>query len=474
MSPRSRPRLGAIVLAAGRSKRFRGTQAKVLHPLCGRSILEHVLQALREAHRSERLASVVVVVPPDKQVERAIGSVKFPFPVAFAVQKEPTGTGAATHIGLRKLGDVDDVIVLAGDVPLVAPESLVALIRGRRETQAAEALLTTVLEDGGPYGRILRSGGAITGIVEARDATPEQLSIREINTCILAFDRSALQRVLPRLRADNAQNERYLTDTVGELLASGDRITSVEGNPADVLGTNTRSEFATVSRLCRERILDELMDAGVTIIDPTNTYVDAGVSVGADTVLHPNTYLQGTTQIGSGCEIGPATQILDSRIADDVTVSFAKVVDSKIGPGCNVGPFASLRGGTVLRAGAKAGTFVEMKKADIGEGTKVPHLSYMGDATVGRGSNIGAGTITSNYDGKDKHQTKIGDEVFTGSDTIFVAPVRVGRGAYTGAGSVVNRDVAAGELVYGVPAKPAARSRKKKPSQKKNQKRKGS
>jgi bifunctional UDP-N-acetylglucosamine pyrophosphorylase/glucosamine-1-phosphate N-acetyltransferase len=464
--------VGAIVLAAGRSKRFRGTQPKVLHPLCGRSIIEHVLDALREVHRTERLSNVVVVVPPGKQVEAAVAELKLPYPVTFAAQREPTGTGAATQIGLKKLGAADDVLVLAGDVPLVRADSLVSLARGRRSDGAAASILTAVLADGGPYGRIVREGKSITGIVEARDATTEQLAIREINTCIMSFDRAALEGVLPKLRSDNAQKERYLTDAIGELIGAGQEVTTVEGAPTDVLGTNTRSEFALVARLCRDRIIDELMDAGVTVVDPSSIYVDAGVRVGADTILHPNTYLQGATTIGSGCEIGPATQVIDSTVGDDATITFAKVEGSKIGPRCNVGPFASLRAGTRLRAGAKAGTFVEMKKADVGEGSKVPHLSYMGDVVIGRDANIGAGTITSNYDGKDKHTTRIGDEVFTGSDTIFVAPVRVGRGAYTGAGSVVNRDVAPGELVFGVPAKPRGKKKKPKPKPKPKPRRK--
>ncbi len=471
MSPK-KPKLGAVVLAAGRSKRFKGTSPKVLHPLCGRPILEHVLAALTELHRAERLSSVVIVTPPGKEVERSVAAVtKLPFPVAFATQKDPTGTGAATRIGLRKLGDADDVLVVAGDVPLVRTESLIELVRSRRASDAAAVLLTAVLEDGGPYGRIVRNGNAVAQIVEARDATPEQLRIREINTSIMAFDRHALEVVLPKLRTNNAQGELYLTDTVGELIAGGSIVGSVEGASTDVLGTNTRSEFATVARLCRERIIGDLMDAGVTVIDPSSVYVDADVKVGPDTVLHPNTYLQGATTIGASCEIGPSTQVIDSTVGDGAVITFAKVAGSKVGPECSVGPFASLREGTRLRAGAKAGTFVEMKKADVGERSKVPHLSYMGDVTIGRDVNIGAGTITSNYDGKDKHRTTIGDEVFTGSDTVFIAPVRVGRGAYTGAGSVVNRNVPAGEVVYGVPARRQG-PRTKKPLKRKPKPRK--
>jgi bifunctional UDP-N-acetylglucosamine pyrophosphorylase/glucosamine-1-phosphate N-acetyltransferase len=281
-----------------------------------------------------------------------------------------------------------------------------------------------------------------------------------VNLCTYAFDRAALEKALPRVGSDNAQGERYLTDVAAELVAGGQGLTSVTGDLEEVFGTNTRAEFAAVSRIMRDRIVGDLMDAGVTVIDPDTTYVDAGVKVGADTVLRPNVYLEGTTTIGSRCEIGPGVQLIDSSVADDATVTFAVARGTRIGPAATVGPFASLRPGTVLARGAKAGTFAEMKNARIGEGAKVPHLSYMGDVTVGRGSNIGAGTITSNYDGKNKHATKIGDDVFIGSDSILVAPVRVGRGAYTGAGSVVTRDVGAGELVYGVPASPRKRRAK--------------
>ena len=449
--------LGAVVLAAGRSKRFKGAQPKVLHPLCGRPIVAHVLDTVREMHRTARISSVCIVVPPGKQIERALAGNKYPFAISYAVQKEPRGTGDATAIGLRKLDASDEVLVLAGDVPLVRAESLVALVRARREAKAAGAMLTAVLPDGGPYGRVLRAEGWIAGIVEVRDATPEQAAIREINTCVYAFERSALARVLPRLRTDNAQGERYLTDVIGSLIADGQHITSVEGDAADVLGTNTRAEYAAVARIARERIVNDLMDAGVTVIDPDTTYVDAGVVVGVDTVLHPNTYLEGATKVGSNCEIGPSTRLVDTTVGDGATVTFAVAREAKIGPEATVGPFATLRPGTTLARGVQVGSFGEMKNAQVGEGVKVHHFSYLGDVTIGRGTNIGAGTITCNYDGKAKHATKIGEDAFIGSDTILVAPVRVGRGAYTGAGSVVNRDVAPGALVYGVPATPKRR-----------------
>ncbi len=454
--------LAAVVLAGGRSTRFGGTTSKVLHPLWGRTLLGHVLDALRAVHRTTRLREVCVVVPPGKEIERALADERFPFKVSFAVQRSPKGTGDAARIALRKLGPAGEVLVCSADVPLIGAETLVSLVRARRESDAAAAVLTAVLHDPGQLGRVLRNDGRIAGVVEGWDATPEQLAIREINTCTYAFEREALGRALPRLREDNAKGERYLTDVVGELVAEGKHLADIEGDPDEVLGTNTRAELATVARLLRRRVINGLMDAAVTVIDPDTTYVDAGVTCGPDTVLHPNTFLEGSTKVGAGCQIGPNVRLVDCTVGDRAAVTFAVAREAKIGPGATVGPFASLRPGTVLAKGAKAGTFAEMKNARIGEGSKVPHFSYLGDVTVGRGSNIGAGTITCNYDGKDKHPTTIGDDVFIGSDSILVAPVRVASGAYTGAGSVVTRDVKSGELVYGVPAVPKRRTTKKK------------
>lgn len=469
------------MLAGGRSKRFRSQVPKVLHPAAGRPLVGHVLEALRAVHRTQPLRAVSLVVPPGGAVESALGEPAYPFPVAYAVQRRPRGTGDALRCGLGRLGEVDEVLVLAGDAPLVTPESLRALVRERRRRKAAVAVLTATLPTPGAYGRILRDDdGSIAGVVEARDASPQQAAIREINTCTYVFETAALARMLPRLRSANKQAEYYLTDVIGLLAASGQRIVGVEGDADEVLGTNTRAEFATVVSRLRERVLDDLMAAGVTVMDPASTYVDVGVRVGADTVLRPQTFLEGETRVGRGCEIGPSARLLDSRVGDAARVSFAVVHGARIGPEAEVGPFASLRPGTVLRKGAKAGTFVEMKAADIGEGSKVPHLSYMGDVTVGRGSNVGAGTITCNYDpfrkgpdGRTKHETRIGDEVYIGSDTMLVAPVVLGDGSRTGAGSVVTRNVEPGELVVGAPARPrgqkkaAGRKVAKSPRQKK-------
>jgi bifunctional UDP-N-acetylglucosamine pyrophosphorylase/glucosamine-1-phosphate N-acetyltransferase len=460
--------LSAVVLAAGRSKRFRGARPKVLQPLVGRPMVSHVLETLREVHRSTPIKQVCLVVPPGKEIEKALASAKYPFKIVHVVQRDPKGTGDATRLALRKLDGATDVLVCAADMPLIQAESLAGLVRARRENDAAVSVLTA-MDGPASFGRVLRTGEWITGIVEVRDATPEQLAIREVNTCTYAFRRDALERVLPKLRRDNAQAEYYLTDAVGELVRAGDELTSAEADAEEVFSANTRAEFASLARVARQRIVGDLMDAGVTVIDPDTTYVDAGVQCGPDTVLRPNTFLEGRTRIGAGCEIGPSVHLVDTTVDDGATVTFAVAREAKIGPGASVGPFASLRPGTVLAKGAKAGSFAELKNARIGEDSKVPHFSYLGDVTVGRGSNVGAGTITCNYDGKDKHATTIGDDVFIGSDSILVAPVRVGRGAYTGAGSVVTRDVRPGELVYGVPAAPrrkAKRARKAKAARK--------
>jgi len=465
-------RSNAIVLAAGRSKRFKGTSPKILHPLCGRPLIFHILETLKELHRTNKIETVCIVVPPGKTVEKALAGAKYPFEIVFAVQTQPGGTGHAAQIGLKKLNATGDLLVLAGDAPLVRSESLKALVDARRDAGTAAAILTAVFDEPPPYGRILRTEGTITGVVEARDATPEQLAIREINTCTYAFDAEALRSALPKLKADNAQGERYLTDVVGLLVDAGLALTSVQGHPAEVMGTNTRSELAQVTKTKRDEIVQKLMDDGVTIVDPDTTYVDIDVSVGPDTVLLPGTFLEGETKIGSHCAIGPNARLVDCVVGDEVAISFSVVREATIKDGADVGPFASLRPGTVIAKGAHVGTFAEMKNAKIGEGSKVPHFSYLGDVTVGRGSNIAAGTITSNYDGKDKHATSIGDDVFIGSDTILVAPVRVGRGAYTGAGSVVTRDVPAGSLVYGVPATKRERTGKKKKKKPKTKKKK--
>ncbi|HVE91554.1 MAG TPA: bifunctional UDP-N-acetylglucosamine diphosphorylase/glucosamine-1-phosphate N-acetyltransferase GlmU [Actinomycetota bacterium] len=463
-SPARKPRVGAIILAGGRSVRFRSATPKVLHTAAGRPLVVHVLETLREVHRRQKISRACLVVPPGGAVESALAGIGLPFDLEFAVQKQPRGTGDAARGGLGPLKDCDEVIVLAGDAPLVLAGSIGGLIAARRRRGAGAAVLTARLEDPRSYGRIVRRGGRIEAIVEERDATPEQRQISEVNASCYAFARDSLAAELPRLRASNVQRELLLTDVIGRLAAKGG-VTSREGEPGEVLGANTRRDFELVTSILRRRVLDSLMDAGVTVVDPATTYVDAGVSVGPDSVLHPMTFLEGATRVGAACEIGPAARLVDCDVADGARIAFAVARSARIGPRVEVGPFASLRPGTVLHEGSKAGTFVEMKNADVGEGAKVPHLAYMGDVTIGRGSNVGAGTITCNYDpfkpgpdGSTKHRTEIGEDVYISSDTMLVAPVTLGDGSRTGAGSVVTHDVPPGELVYGVPARPRAPS----------------
>jgi bifunctional UDP-N-acetylglucosamine pyrophosphorylase / glucosamine-1-phosphate N-acetyltransferase len=474
-SKRTSPKLAAIVLAAGRSTRFKTSTPKVLHPVAGRTLLGHVLGSLRELHRTHKLQRVVIVVPPGGAVEAALDGAKLPFEIGFAVQKQPKGTGDAARIGLAALdGASDEVLAVAGDMPLIEPATLGALIDGRRNSGAAGSLLFAALPYENTLGRVVRKRGKVAAIVEVRDATPAQLKIDDANASIYAFDRGALADALPRLSSANAQGELYLTDVVGILVGSGSDVVAVEAAPEEVVGMNTRAEQAQIAGLIRARTLRRLMDQGVSVVDPGTTYVDADVAVGADTVLLPNTLLEGDTRIGAGCEIGPNVRLVDTVVGEGAIVTFASARGSKIGPGAEVGPYASLRAGTVLHAGAKAGTFVEMKKAEVGEGAKVPHLSYMGDVKIGRGTNIGAGSITCNWDptkpapdGGTKHRTVIGEDAYISSDTMFVAPVRVGNRAQTGAGSVVTRNVKDDELVYGVPAQPRGKSRVKKTAAKK-------
>ena len=465
----SRPRVGVVVLAGGRAKRFRSTTPKVLHRALGRPLLGWILEQLRALHRSQRLERVCVVVPPGGAVEAAVGDLRYPFPVDFAVQREPRGTGDAARVGSRRLGGADEVLVIAGDMPLIRADSLEAMIHTRRSAGASAGMLSCEPSDPGALGRIQRdAGGRVVGIVEARDATDAQLAIREVGLSAYVFAQDALARFLPRLRNVNAAGEYYLTDAVALLADDGAGVTAVVTDPEEGIGANTRAEFDAIRRVLHGRTIDALFDRGVTVVDADTTYVDAGVEVGAETVLLPNTFLEGSTRVGEGCEIGPNVRLVDTRVRDRAVVTFAVARGSDIGPEAEVGPFASLREGTVLKRGAKAGTFVEMKAAKIGERTKVPHLSYVGDVTVGKDGNIGAGTITCNYnpfelapDGSSKHKTWIGDDVYTGSGTMLVAPVRIGRGSQTGAASVVTRNVGERKLVYGAPATERGRAKER-------------
>jgi bifunctional UDP-N-acetylglucosamine pyrophosphorylase / glucosamine-1-phosphate N-acetyltransferase len=429
--------LTVVVLAAGEGKRFRSALPKPLHAVAGRPLLWHVLAAAAPL-KADR--TVVVVGNGGDQVRAAVEGFDLG-PVQFAVQADPRGTGdaLATAVGLLE-GD-GDVLVLFGDTPLVSAELLEGLLAAHRSARAAATLLTSTLEDPTGYGRVLRDdGGAVTGVVEERDATPAQRRLREVSAGMWVFRRPALDLVA-ELRPDNDQGEVYLPDLVPLVLAGGGRVVTAEGPEEEVRGVNDRLELAAAGAVLRRRLLERLMLAGVTVVDPATTFVDADVEVGQDTVLAPLTFLEAGTRVGARCSLGPNVRLVGCTVGDDATVTQTVAVASSIGPRAVVGPFASLRPGTDLAEASKAGTFVEVKNSNVGPGSKVPHLSYVGDADIGAGVNVGAGTVFVNYDGVRKHRTTVGDGAFIGSDTMLVAPVTVGSGAQTAAGSTVTKDV---------------------------------
>jgi bifunctional UDP-N-acetylglucosamine pyrophosphorylase/glucosamine-1-phosphate N-acetyltransferase len=413
--------LTVVVLAAGEGKRFRSALPKPLHPVAGKPLLWHVLAAAAPL-KADR--TVVVVGSGADQVTAAVDGFDLG-PVSFAVQADQRGTGDALATALPLLDGDGDVMVLSGDTPLVSAELLEGLLDAHRSARATATLLTSTLADPAGYGRVLRdAGGAVTGVVEERDATAAQRQLSEVGVGMYVFRRQALDH-LAELRPDNDQGEYYLP----------------EGPEEETRGVNDRVELAEAAAVLRRRLLERLMLGGVTVTDPATTYVDADVEVGQDTVLAPLTFLEAGTRVGARCRLGPNVRLVGCTVGDDATVSQAVAVSSAIGPRAVVGPFASLRPGSDLGDGAKAGTFVEVKNSTIGTGSKVPHLSYVGDADIGAGANVGAGTVFVNYDGVHKHRTIVGDGAFIGSDTMLVAPVTVGSGAQTAAGSTITKDV---------------------------------
>lgn len=418
---------------------MRSATPKVLHELCGRPMVAWPVLAAREAGA----ARVVVVSSPDVDLAPAL-----PEGTSMAVQPVPDGTGGAVLAALPGVEPGIPVVILSGDVPLVSAEALTALVAAHVASGAAATMATTLLDDPSGYGRVVRDAdGHVERVVETKkpgDATPEQLEIREVNTGIFCFDHAAVADALPRVGTDNAQGERYLPEVLTILREQGAVVAAhVVDDAALVLGVNDRVALADVRALAQRRILEAHMLAGVTIVDPASTVVDAGVTIGQDTVVEPFTCLRGATTVGRDARIGPSTTVIDTAIGDGVTVLHSYVQEAELRAGASVGPFAYLRPHALLREGAKAGTFVEIKNSDIGEGTKVPHLSYIGDADVGPGTNLGAATITANYNGKTKTKarTTIGADVRTSVDTTLVAPVSLGDRAYTAAGSVVVQDV---------------------------------
>ena len=362
---------------------------------------------------------------------------------ATALQAEQLGTGHATAVALEQLEPCDVVVVLPGDMPLVRPETIASMITAHAEAGAAATMLTVDAADPSGYGRVVRgSTGAVTAIVEHGDATDEELAITEINTSVYAFDPDLLGSALEKLGDHNVQGERYLTDVVGVLVGEGHVVATAPATAAEGSGVNSHDQLAAVSAELRRRINTAWMASGVFMEDPARVSIGAEVELSPDVRLWGDVHLAGHTSVASGAELGPSVHIADSTIAEGARVWFAAVRGASIGRRAEVGPFVSLREGTILEDASKAGTFVEIKASVVGPGSKVPHLSYVGDATIGADSNVGAGTITANYDGYRKHRTVIGDGVRIGSDTVLVAPVEVGDGAWTGAGSVITSDVA--------------------------------
>ena len=432
-----------IILAAGRGTRMRSDRPKVLHPLAGLPLVEHVVRAA-DSLRPARTGLVV-----GHRAERVEAALAHRTSLAYARQEEQRGTGHALLQAAPLFeGLAGTLVVLSGDVPLIRPETLARLVRTHEEAGAALTVLTATVPRPYGYGRIVRADGRLARIVEERDASASQRRLKEINSGVYALDLAPLFDAIREIPPAGATNEIYLPDLVRIYRGRGRPVETVAvADPDEVRGINSQTELAEVKRIVRQTRNEELMAAGVTIEDPATTWVDMDVAVGPDTVIHPGVFLQGRTRVGARCELHAGVRIVDSTLGDDVTVlDHCLVQGAALADGARVGPFAHLRPGAAVGEGAKVGNFVEMKKSSLGRGSKANHLSYLGDATIGDGVNVGAGTITCNYDGERKHPTTIGDRVFIGSGAQLVAPVTLGDDAYVGAGSCVTDDVPAGAL----------------------------
>ena len=436
------PDLTVVVLAAGQGTRMRSQLPKMLHPLCGRALVAWPIAAAREAGTRR----IVVVDSPANALAGHL-----PEDVATVIQHEANGTGGAVQAAAGELEPGATVVVLPGDAPLVTAAAIEALVRAHEASGAAATMATMVLADPTGYGRVVRDADDnVERVVETKtagDATAEQLAIGEVNSSIFAFAGGPLLEALAQLRSDNAQGELYLPDVLPALRAAGHGVAAHRLDDPDLArGVNDRVQLAEARAIAQQRIHAAHGRAGVTIVDPASTLIDAGVTIGEDTTIEPSTFLRGATSIGSGCTVGPLTTLIDATLHDDITILHSYVVAATIDSGATVGPFAYLRPGTRLRERSKAGTFVEIKNSDVGAGSKVPHLSYIGDADIGEDTNLGAATITANYDGTNKHRTTIGDRVHTGVDTTLVAPVTLGDDVFTGANSAITKDVPPGAL----------------------------
>ena len=453
----------AVVLAAGAGTRMKSNAPKVLQDLAGQPLLQWVLDAIAPINLDETL---VVVGHQAQEVEKLL-----PDNVVARLQERQLGTGHALAAGLTgtELAG-DSILVLPGDMPLLTDETISRLLQAHETSGAAATVLTAEIENS-DFGRILRNeAGDVVKIVEVRDADPAEAAINEVNGGVYVFNGSHLEIALEGLTTDNSQGEYYLTDVIGILASAGHQIGTVAGDPVELTGVNSHQQLAAAAEIARQRINDKWMSEGVWMQDPARVYLGARVKLAAGVRIYPDVHLEGTTEVGADATLGPDVYALNSLVGAGSRVWYSVLRDSSVGEGAEVGPYASLRPGTVLEARSKLGTFVETKNTRLGVGAKVPHLAYMGDADIGAGANVGAGSITCNYDGVAKHATKIGERAFIGSDTMLVAPVTIGEDAVTGAGSVITRDVSPGALavergeqkeIRGYAARVEARKKKK-------------
>lgn len=431
----------AVILAAGKGTRMKSDLPKVLHKVGGKPMVEHVLQAAAAAGADKK---VVIIGHGAEAVREYIGA-----GAEFAVQEPQLGTGHAVMQAETALKNFQGTaLILCGDTPLLDGAELRKFVLAHQQSGAAASVMTALLDDPTGYGRILRDAeGNVAGIVEQKDATEEQKRIKEINTGIYCLECPELFAVLKTLSNDNAQGEYYLTDVLGKLREAGKKVAgTVIEDGAMIMGVNSRRQLAEAEAVMKQRILNKWMDAGVTVMDPASTFIEAEVEIAPDTIIRPFTWLEGRTVIGRNCEIGPNTRLSNVQVGEGTTLHFTYAHDCQIGRGVTAGPFVHLRPDTVLADKVKIGDFVEVKNSKVGVGTKLPHLSYIGDTDMGGGVNVGCGSIMVNYDGKKKHRTKVGDNVFIGCNSNLVAPVSVGDGCFIAAGSTITKDVPADAL----------------------------
>lgn len=452
-------RANAVILAAGKGTRMKSRKPKVLFELCGKTMLDHLILAVTKTGIDPKKIAVVISADLEKPLDKIYAG-----GLHTVVQEPQNGTGHAAQLATDELPGDDPVLIVNADMPLLTERWLRAVIELRARTRAAVAMLTVQMR-GSTFGRIVRKSGRPVRIVEHSDATPDERLITEVNAGVYCFEASALRGYLTKLRASNAQKELYLTDCIQLAVESGDLVEALTSKDrVSALGVNTLAELAAARAVMQRRILRQHMLAGVSIIDPPTTYVDVDADIAPDVTLFPQTHVLKSSVIGEGSQIGPNTTLVNALVGRNASITYSVVRDSSVSGGANVGPFAHIRGGSQIRDDARVGNFVEVKNTTLGRKAKASHLAYLGDAEIGDEANIGAGTITCNYDGTRKHKTKIGARAAIGSNSSLVAPLEIGDGALTGAGSVVTHDVPPGERVAGNPARPMPnKERAKKP-----------